>query len=231
MSELWALSADAIALLFSGDADLWEIVFVSLRVSLLAIIISTPVAFIMAFMLAHYQCGLEKIFIPIIHTLTAVPAVVVGLLVYLLLSTKGPFSDLHWLFTQKAMIIGQILLALPILLSVTYAGLKGVTQEAKETAITLGASPWQLVLTIAFECKFVLMTAVITSFGRIIAEVGSAMMLGGNILHWTRNVTTAIVLETHKGNFSQGIALGIVLVFLTLFLNILLAFLNKKRSS
>lgn len=225
--DLSSATIHALSLLFLGDKELWEIIFVSLRVSLFAILISAPVAILSAFLLANYHWRFRKIVVSIVHALVAVPAVVVGLTVYLLLSKYGALGDLHWLFSQKAMILGEILLAFPIVLSVAYSGFKSIDKEAKETAISLGASHYQVALILIFEARFTLITAVIMAFGRIIAEVGSAMMVGGNILHYTRNITTAIALETSKGEFSQGIALGIVLLILALVLNIFIVFGKK----
>lgn len=226
--NLWEITLDALVLLFSGDVALWEIVLVSLKVSGFAILISMPFAFLVAFLLANHKWRFKKIILSITHTLIAVPAVVVGLIMYLFFSKYGILGDLHWLFSQKAMISGQILLAFPILLNVAYSGFNGLSKHAKTTAITLGAGRWQVALTLMFECRFALITAITMAFGRIIAEVGSAMMIGGNILHYTRNITTAIALETSKGEFSQGIALGIVLIILALIVNFFIIFSNKK---
>lgn len=228
-NSLPEITLQALSLLVSGDEALWEIILVSLKVSLSAIGLAAPLAFWLGFLLANQGWRFEQAAISISHTLVAVPAVVVGLVVYLLLSRQGIMGDLHWLFSQKAMIFGQILLAFPIILSIAYSGFRAIDEEAKDTAITLGASSWQVILTLMFECRFVLITAIITAFGRIIAEVGSAMMVGGNILHYTRNITTAIALETSRGEFSQGIALGIVLLVLALLLNFSIGFFNKKR--
>lgn len=229
-TDLFSIIFNAIALLLSGDKALWEIIAVSLRVSLFALLIATPMGLFLAFLLAKQNWRFERLIVSISHTLVAVPAVVVGLVVYLLLSRQGLFGNLHWLFSQKAMIIGQVLLAFPIILSISYSGFKGLDKKVSEVAITLGAKPWQVVLTLMFECRFVLLTAIITAFGRIIAEVGSAIMVGGNILHYTRNITTAITLETSKGEFSQGIALGIVLLIIAFMLNFLVLFFNKRHS-
>jgi len=158
----------------------------------------------------------------------AVPAVVVGLTVYLLLSRSGPMGDLKLLFTQTAMIIGQMVLAFPLLVAMSHAALQGAEKSAWETAITLGANPWQAMLTVMREVRFGLIAAVIAGFARIIAEVGCSMMVGGNILGVTRNIPTAIALETSKGEFVQGIALGMVLLFLALFLNFVLSFMQGK---
>ena len=147
---------------------------------------------------------------------------------YLLLSRAGPLGDLHWLFTQQAMIIGQIILSFPILVAMSHASLQTSDCRAWETAITLGARPLYAALTVLREARFGLMAAVIAAFGRIIAEVGSSMMVGGNILNYTRNIPTAIALETSKGSFTQGIALGMVLLFLALLLNLLLTYFQGK---
>lgn len=226
--DLWNSTLNAFLLLFSGDLALWEIIMVSLRVSLLAILISAPIALLLAFLISQHHCHFKRTLLLITHTLVAVPAVVVGLIVYLLLSKQGMLGDLHWLFSQKAMIFGQVLLSFPIILNISYNGFNALSQEVEESAITLGASRWQVIFILIFECRLTLLTALIMAFGRIIAEVGSAIMVGGNILHYTRNITTAITLETSKGEFSQGIALGIVLVVLALALNFLVLFFNKK---
>ncbi|SMM98884.1 ABC-type tungstate transport system, permease protein [uncultured Candidatus Thioglobus sp.] len=230
-TDLSNVILNALGLLFSGDSELWEIVFVSLRVSLLAILIATPLAILLSFILFEYHSRLKRIIIAINNTLVAVPAVVVGLIVYLFLSKQGLLGDLHWLFTQKAMILGQVLLAFPIILNISYSGFKSIHKGAQETALTFGANYWQLTLTMIFECRLILLTAVVTAFGRIIAEVGSAIMVGGNILHYTRSITTAITLETSKGEFTQGVALGIVLLILAFALNFSISLLVKRSES
>jgi len=158
----------------------------------------------------------------------AVPAVVVGLTVYLLLSRSGPFGDLKQLFTQTAMVIGQVVLALPLLVAMIHAALQAADRRAWETALTLGASRSRAMLTLMHEVRFGLIAAVIAGFGRVIAEVGVSLMVGGNILHHTRNIPTAIALETSKGDFAQGIALGAVLLFLALLLNFFLNFFQGR---
>jgi len=153
---------------------------------------------------------------------------VVGLTVYMLLSRNGPLGDWKLLFTQTAMVIGQIILCLPLLIAISHTAFQGADRKVWETSITLGAKPWQAMLTLMYEVRFGLMAAIIAGFGRIIAEVGSSMMVGGNILHYTRNIPTAIALETSKGAFSQGIALGIVLLLAALALNFSLSFIQGK---
>lgn len=222
MNELSLASREALILLFSGDALLWSIIGVSFSVSLRAIAIATPLALTIAFVLAYLRFPGRRILVTSFNTLMAVPAVVIGLTVYLLLSRNGPAGELRLLFTQSAMIIGQILLALPLLVAMSHSAFQSGDQRAWETALTLGASRWRAMSTVMYEIRFGLLAAVIAGFGRIIAEVGCSMMVGGNILYHTRNIPTAIALETSKGEFAQGIALGIVLLLFALLLNVAL---------
>jgi len=228
MQSLSGANLLALELLFSGDPELWTIIGISFSVSLRAILFAAPAALVIAFLLAHLEFPGRRLLISGFNTLLALPAVVVGLTVYMLLSRSGPLGDLRLLFTQEAMVIGQIVLALPILVAMGHSALQAADRRAWETAITLGARPWQAMLTLMHEVRFGLMAAVIAAFGRIIAEVGSSMMVGGNILHYTRNIPTAIALETSKGEFAQGIALGLVLLVLALGLNFALTFFQGK---
>lgn len=222
MESLIDASSKALQLLFSGDAALWEIVSISFRVSLLALIIAIPPALMTAFLLAYGRFPGRRLLIAIFNTLLSVPTVVIGLTLYLLLSRQGPLGDFRLLFTQTAMIMGQVVLAFPMLVAIGHSALQATDRRAWETARTLGASPPRAFFTITHEVRFGLLAAVLASFGRIISEVGASMMLGGNILHHTRNIPTAIALETSKGEFAQGIALGIVLLLMAFTLNALL---------
>jgi len=215
-------------LLVSGDAELWIIIGTSFSVSLRAIIIAVPLALPLALLLTLGHFPGRRALVSIFNSLMAVPAVVVGLTVYLLLSRSGPFGDLKQLFTQTAMVIGQVVLALPLLVAMIHAALQAADRRAWETALTLGASRGRAMLTLMHEVRFGLIAAVIAGFGRIIAEVGVSLMVGGNILHHTRNIPTAIALETSKGDFAQGIALGAVLLFLALLLNFFLNFFQGR---
>ena len=219
MDDLTVALRQALVLLLSGEPMIWSIIGVSFSVSLRAILIATPLALLIAFTLAFGRFLGRRTLISLFNTLLALPAVVVGLTVYLLLSRTGPFGDLRLLFTQAAMIIGQIILCFPLLVAMCHSAFQAADRRAWETAITLGASPFQAMLTVMHEVRFGLMAAVIAGFGRIIAEVGCAMMVGGNILYHTRNIPTAIALETSKGEFVQGIALGLVLLIMALLLN------------
>ena len=222
MESLSESTLNALALLFSGNAELWEIIGISFRVSFIAITVAVPPALITAFALTYLHFPGRRLLISINSTLLSVPAVVVGLTLYILLSRQGPLGEWKLLFTQTAMVLGQIALSFPILAAMGHAALQGVDRRAWETARTLGAGPLRAFFTIMREARFGLMAALLAAFGRIIAEVGASMMLGGNILHYTRNIPTAIALETSKGEFSQGIALGIVLLVLAFTLNALL---------
>ena len=219
MNEIKQASVAAFELLLSGDQTIWEIISLSFSVSLSAIAIASPLALILAFFLAFFQFPLRRTLIALFNTFMSVPAVVIGLTLYLLLSRSGPLGELKLLFTNKAMIIGQILLSFPLLVAMAHAAFQAADRRAWETAITLGAKPWRAFFTLMFEVRFGLIAAVVAGFGRVIAEIGCSMMVGGNILHATRNIPTAIALETSKGEFAQGIALGIMLLIMSLSLN------------
>jgi tungstate transport system permease protein len=219
VNDLSEASIHALQLLMSGDSDIWEIISLSFGVSFSAILIATPFALVIAFFLAFYQFRLRRACIALFNTFMSVPAVIIGLTLYLLLSRSGPFGDLKLLFTQQAMVIGQILLCFPLLVAMAHASFQAADRRAWETAITLGAQPWRAFFTLMYEVRFGLIAAIVAGFGRVIAEIGCSMMVGGNILHTTRNIPTAIALETSKGEFAQGIALGIVLLVLSLTLN------------
>jgi tungstate transport system permease protein len=214
--------------LLEGDPTVWGIVGVSLRVALLALMSVTPLAILAGFGLATLQFPGRRSLIVMVQTMLALPTVVVGLIVYLLLTRNGPMGSLELLFTQQGMVIGQALLAFPILTAMTLSAVQGIDARVSETARTLGASPLRAALTVLTEARFAVMAAIATGFGRVLSEIGCAMMVGGNIAGVTRNITTAIALETSKGEFAQGIALGVVLVTLALGVNFGIAFLQGK---
>jgi tungstate transport system permease protein len=218
----------ALRLLFSGDPDLWNIIGVSFSVSVRAILVSTPVAIVLAFLLAYTRFPARLPLISTLQSLQSIPTVVVGLLVYMLLSRRGLFGDLHLLFTQTAMVIGQIVIAFLFVVPMAHGVLAAADRRAWETARTLGAPPWRAMLTVMTELRFGLLAVAIAAFARIITEVGTSIMVGGNIESFTRNIPTAIALETSKGEFAQGIALGLVLLVLALLLNVCLGLLQGK---
>ena len=230
MDILLSSTIEAFHLLFSGNAEIWEIVGISFRVSSMAILAAVPLALIIAFCLAYGNFPGRRFLISLFNTFLAVPAVVVGLTLFILLSRQGPMGDFKLLFTQTAMGLGQFVLCLPILVCMAHVSLQAADRAAWETARTLGANPFRAFLTVLYEIRFGLMAALLAAYGRIISEVGASMMLGGNIAHYTRNIPTAIALETSKGAFAEGIALGMVLLFLAFLLNALLQYLQGKGS-
>ncbi len=217
--ELIETTRQALRLLFSGDAGLWHIVWVSLKISIGALLLMSPVAIAAGYLLATQRFPGRRIVIVMTQALFAFPTVVVGLLLYMLLSRQGPLGSLHLLFTQTAMLIGQMLIAAPILVAFTLSAVQGADARVRETAIVLGAGRLRTAFTVLAEVRFGVMAALFNGFGRVISEVGCALMVGGNIAGMTRNMPTAIALETTKGEFAQGVALGIVLMALALGVN------------
>ena len=213
----------ALRLLFSGDAALWEIVGVSLSVALGALVLSAPPAFACAYMLANRDFPGRRALLAVLQSLLSFPTVAVGLILYLLLSRRGVLGAWELLFTPLAMALGQALIIFPVLSVFALSALQKNDARVRETAQTLGASPLRAALTELAEARFGIVAALLTGFGRAISEVGCALMVGGNIAHHTRNITTAIALETGKGKFAEGIALGMVLVVLALAASLLLA--------
>lgn len=219
---------DAIQLLINGDSELWNIIAISFKVSTTACLIAAVPAVICGFFLAYFRFPGRRLLISLFNTLLAVPAVVVGLTFYIVLSRQGPLGDFRLLFTQTAMVIGQIALCFPILVSMSHAAFQSIDLRAWETARTIGANSIQAFFIISREARFGIFGALVAGYGRIVAEVGASMMLGGNILHYTRNIPTAIALETSKGELAQGIALGIVMVSLAFILVSTLNYLQGK---
>lgn len=170
----------------------------------------------------------RQVLITLLNTLMALPTVVVGLLLFGLFSRQGPLGPLGLLFSPWAMITGQVVLAMPIVANLVLAAVSGADNRIINTALTLGASHFQAACQLLREIRFGVMAAVITGFGRVIAEVGVAMMLGGNIRNSTRTMTTAIALETSKGEFGFGLALGIVLLTVALMVNLGLNILQQR---
>lgn len=226
--DLIEAARQAFHLLLAGDPDLWDIVYISLRVCTLALLLATPPAILLGFVLASFSFPGRRLLVVAVQTLLAFPTVVVGLILYVLLSRQGPLGGFHLLFTQEAMVLGQAALAFPILAAMTLSAVQGVDHRASETARTLGANAWQVALATLREVRFAVMAAIVTGFGRVISEIGCAMMVGGNIVGVTRNITTAIALETSKGQFAQGMALGLVLVTIALIINFGLAALQGR---
>ena len=228
MTEIWDGLTKAIELLISLDPEVMEIAGRSLRISgtacLLASLICLPLGSLIHF---HHFRG-KRVLINIIQTLFSVPTVIIGLFVFVLFSRAGPLGELGILFTPTAMVIGQMILITPLLLGLTISALSGVSKEIVDTATSLGASGLQTVLLVLREARYAVLVAVIMGFGRAISEVGCALMVGGNFKDVTRVLTTAIYLETGQGELELAIALGIILLFLALIINIVLNRLQQR---
>ncbi len=218
----------AIELLISFDRDVMEIAGRSLSISgtacLLASLICIPLGSLIHF---HHFPG-KRVLINIIQTLFFLPTVLVGLFLLVLLSRTGPLGELGILFTPTAMVIGQMILITPLLLGLTISALSGVSKEIVDTATSLGASGFQTVWLVLREARYAVLVAVLIGFGRAISEVGCALMVGGNIKGATRIITTVISLEAGKGNLELAMALGIILLFLALIINIALNRLQQR---
>jgi tungstate transport system permease protein len=219
-------TARAFALLASGDAALWQIVWVSVKTALSGLLLATPPAVVLGYLIAMHRFPGRRIALWLAQAALSLPTVLIGLLLYLMLSRSGPLGGLAWLFSQPGIIAGQFLIGLPVLLAFTLAAVQALDPRYAETALAHGASPVRVMASVLHEARYGVMAAVISGFGRVISEVGCALMVGGNIEGQTRTITTAIALETSKGDFAQGIALGIVLVTLALAMNGVLVLLQ-----
>ena len=209
----------ALWLLVSLDPEVYGIMFLSLRVSGFAVILGAALSIPCGATVALRDFRGKRFLMSIINTLMGLPPVVVGLLVYLLLSTSGPLGPFQLLYTPTAMIIAQLIMVVPIIIGVTVSAVSAVDKGIREKALSMGATGWQLTVTILREAKIGLLTAVIVSFGAAISEVGAVMIVGGNIRWITRVLTTAIVFETELGEFGIALALGIVLLLMAFIIN------------
>jgi tungstate transport system permease protein len=218
----------AISLILSGDRDVFEAVWTSISVASWSTIFAALMGVPIGLLVGLSQFPLKRVAITLLNTLTAVPTVVIGLVIYGFISRQGPFGGMELLFTTKAIIIGQTVLAVPIVIGYTLSAVKGADVRVIPTALTLGASRVQGLVQLTREVRFGIMAAVIAGFSRVISEVGVAMMLGGNVRGFTRTMTTAIALETSKGEFAFGIALGIILMAVALVINFALNLVQKS---
>lgn len=220
MGTVWDALQEALRLLTQADPELLAIVGLTLRVTgsalILAVIIGLPIG---AFLGLRSTIPAGGCLMPLIYTGMGLPPVLVGLFVYLLLSRQGPLGPLDWLFTPSAMIFAQTIIALPLIIGLTLTSLRSIDPTVKLQVLSLGATPVQLGWTLLHEARLGVLAAIIAAFGGIISEVGAVMLVGGNIEGKTRVLTTAIVLETRKGNFAMALALGIILLALAFVAN------------
>ena len=215
-----------------ADPEVWSIVGLSFRVSLAAVAVASALAIPLGALLAAREFRGKQRIVTVLNTALSLPTVAIGLLVYALISRSGPLGGLGLLYTPAAIVIGQVILALPIVTALTYAAAAGVDPRVRATALTLGAGRRQADRAVLFEARAGILAAVAAGFGRVISEVGSVIMLGGNIRGYTRTITTAIALETSKGEFGRSAVLAIVLLAAALILNALVhrALLSRGRT-
>ena len=220
----------AFFLILNLDQELLKIIFLSLKVSGLALIISTVIGLSLSTLLSFKKIPLRGIIISLMNTFMGLPPVVVGLFVYLILSRSGPLGFMGLLYTPSAMVTAQTILAFPIVASLCHSAIISVDPIIKQSSMTLGATPMQMTVTIMREARYGIMSGIIAALGRVMAEVGAILIVGGNIAGYTRVMTTTIALETDKGNFELALALGIILLTLSLIINIILYRVQRKGS-
>ena len=220
----------AFGLIGSLDTELLKIVQVTLSVSSLATVLAALVGIPGGFFIAHSHLPGKRVVITLLNTLLALPTVVIGLFVYVFISRRGIFGPFDLLYTQKAMVIGQFILIVPLITALTVAAVSRVDERYRKTARTLGANGWQTALVVLREARFAIGAAVISAFGRVVSEIGISMMLGGNIKGFTRTMTTAMALEYDKGSFTLAVALGTVLMILSLGINVVFNLIQGKSS-
>jgi tungstate transport system permease protein len=218
----------AINLIVTLNPEVMEITIRTLYISLSSTFFAALIAVPIGGFIYFREFKGKRSLINLIQTLYSLPTVLVGLLVFLLISYQGPLGSLGLLFTPGGMILGQTILVLPIVMGFTITALYGVKNEIKDLAISMGASELQTIRTIMREAKYALFAAIILGFGRAISEVGVALMIGGNIRGFTRVITTTMSLETSKGNLELSIALGIILLTIALIINLMLNQIQEK---
>ena len=210
----------ALRLIFSLDADLLEIILLSLQVTLTAVLIASVIGMPLGAWLAVNRFRYRRATIAVLNALMGLPPVVVGLIVYILLSRSGPFGVLGLLFTPTAMIIAQVIIVTPLVASISHQAIRDLWAEYHDLLISLNTSKSRRIWTLIVDARRSLLTAALAGFGRAIGEVGAIMIVGGNIDHVTRVLTTAIALETGKGDFAFALALGFILIALAIAINL-----------
>ena len=218
----------AVELLLERDGQTYSAIYATLQVSSYSMLASLGLGIPLGFFLGYFNFPVKRQIRLLVDTCLALPTVFIGLLVYSFLSRQGPLGDLGLLFTLPGIAIGQTILALPIVIALTATAVESVDCHLRTTLISLGASRLNLLLSTLWEVRFGILTAVLTAYGRVMTEVGISMMVGGNIKWHTRTITTAIALETNKGLFSIGIALGLVLIAIAFGVNLSLSFLRER---
>ena len=228
MEELWQALGKAVELLVTFDAEVMEVSGRSLAIAATSCSITALICLPLGSLIHFSRFRGKRLLISIIQTLYSIPTVAVGLFVFVLFSSSGPLGGLDLMFTPAVMVIGQVFLVTPVMLGLTIAALNGVDKAISETAVSLGASKFQAAVITLKHARYAVLTAVVMGFGRAIAEVGLALMVGGNIKGFTRTLTTAISLETSKGDIELALALGMVLILVALVINLTLNRLQQR---
>ncbi|MDD4483319.1 MAG: ABC transporter permease [Methanoregula sp.] len=222
MSDIVSGVAQAVNLIVTLNPDVMQIALLSLYISLTSTILAACIAIPIGGFIHFYEFRGKKVLIALIQTLYSLPTVVVGLLIYLMISRSGPLGIFGLLYTPQGMVLGQTILIIPMMTGLAIAALSGVGRDIRDTLVSLGATGFQSIIQIVKEARVAILSAVILGFGRAISEVGVAMMIGGNIRGETRVLTTAIALQTGLGDFGFSIALGIILLSIALVIVILM---------
>lgn len=219
----------ALRLILSGNPELFAIAGLSLAVSALATFVAVCVGLPLGSWVAVKKFPFKKLLIALVNTGMGLPPVVAGLVVMLFLARSGPLGFLNWLYTPQGMVLAQIIIALPIITALSISAMQSVDQKFYQQMLTLGASDWQAIKICLKEMRLTVLAAVIAGFGRLVAEVGAVMIVGGNLRHQTRVLTTATVMETQMGNFDSAIALGIILLCLSFAVNLALTLIQQGK--
>ena len=212
--------AEAFNLLLNGNLETYSAIKATLYTSSVSILFAVLIGFPLGFSLGFYDFKGRKILRLLSDTALAMPTVAIGLILYAFITRNGPLGSLNLLFTLKAVMLGQFVLALPIIISLTASVVENMDRKHYLTILNLRLAPAKLVFCVLYELRYALMVVIATAYGRIVAEVGVAMMIGGNIKYFTRTITTAVSLETNKGEFAMGIALALVLIFIAFAVNL-----------
>lgn len=228
MTEIWQGFIKALELIISLDPEVVEIAARSLQISLTAALLASLICIPIGSLIHFHHFPGKRILINVIQTFFSVPTVVIGLFVFVLFSKAGPIGGVNIMFTPTIMVIGQMILVTPILLGLTISALSGVDKAIRDTALSLGASDFQAIVVILNEARYAVVAAITMGFGRALSEVGIAIMIGGNIKGFTRVITTAIALETQKGELELAIALGIILLSLAFIVNVVLIKIQQR---
>lgn len=231
METIWQGILEAIRLLLSGDPEVWQITLLSVGISGIATLISVLIGLPLGTWLAMGKLKGRGCYLSLVNTGMALPPVVVGLWVSIFLWRSGPLGDLHLIYTPAAIVIAQLIIAAPLMIGLTVTALQQLNPNLQLQLLGLGASRSQLILALWREARLPLLAALMAAFGSVISEVGASMMVGGNIRGQTRVLTTAIVLETGKGQFATAIALGFILMLIAYLVNLFFTTIQQRGAS